>query len=76
MKLLAATIMPFFLIVSKGAHAQAASASVASETVQHSQMIKITRSDFLHSSKGSSLHFIGSVEVEELFPATDPSRAS
>jgi len=38
--------------------------------------IKITRSDSLQSKQGSDQYFTGSVQVEQLFPASDPSRTS
>ena len=78
MKLLAATIMSLFLLVSNGAHAQAASASGTSQTapVQDSQTIKITRSGSQQRSKGPAEYFAGAVQVEPLFPANDPSRTT
>jgi quercetin dioxygenase-like cupin family protein len=39
-------------------------------------MISITRSDSQHANKGSAEYFTGSVQVQLLFPATDPSRTS
>jgi len=38
--------------------------------------IKITRSDSLQSNQGSAQYFTGSVQVQQLFPASDPSRTS
>ena len=78
MKLIAATIMLLFTLVSNSAHAQAASPSGTSqsEPAPNSQKIKITRSDLLQPKKGSADYFTGSVQVQELFPAYDPSRTS
>ena len=78
MKLIAATIMSLFTLVSNSAHAQAASPSGTSQTApaHNSQTIKITRSDLLQPKKGSAEYFTGSVQVQELFPAYDPSRTS
>ncbi len=44
--------------------------------VQNSQTIKITRSGSQHPSKGPAEHFTGSVQVQPLFPALNPSRTS
>ena len=41
-----------------------------------SSTIKITRSDSLQSNQGSAQYFTGSVQVPQLFPASDPSRTS
>jgi len=78
MKLIAATIMSLFMLVSISAHAQAVSPSGSSqsEPAHSSQTIKITRSGSLQAKKGSAEYFTGSVQVQELFPATDPSRTS
>jgi len=79
MKLIAATIMSLFMLVSISAHAQAASSpsgTSQSEPAHDSQTIKITRSGSLQSKKGSAEYFTGSVQVQELFPAYDPSRTS
>ena len=78
MKLIAATSLSLFMLVSNSAHAQAASPSGTSqsEPAHNSQTIKITRSDSLHSNKGSALYFTGAVQVEELFSAADPSHTS
>ena len=78
MKLIAATIMSLFMLVSNSAHAQAASPSGTSqsEPAHNSQMIKITRSSSLQPKKGSAEYFTGSVQVQELFPTYDPSRTS
>ena len=78
MKLIAATIMSLFMFVANGAAGQTTSASGTSQTapIQNSQTIKITRSDSLHSNKGAAQYFTGSVQVQQLFPAYDPSRTS
>ncbi|MGA3091307.1 MAG: cupin domain-containing protein [Terriglobales bacterium] len=78
MKLIAATIMSLFMIVSNSAPAQAASPSGTSqnESAHNSQTIKITRSGSLQPKKGSAEYFTGAVQVDELFAADDPSRTS
>jgi len=78
MKLIAATIMSLFMLVSISAHAQAVSPSGSSqsEPAHISQTIKITRSGSLQPKKGSAEYFTGSVQVQELFLADDPSRTS
>ena len=43
-------------------------------SVQDSHPIKIMRSGLKQPSKGPAEHFTGSVQIEELFPAHDPSR--
>jgi quercetin dioxygenase-like cupin family protein len=43
---------------------------------QGSQMITITRSGSQPSSKGSAQYFTGSVHIDPLFQAKDPSRTS
>jgi 4-carboxymuconolactone decarboxylase len=75
MKLIAATIILFFVLVPNGA-GQTASAPGASQaaTVQDTQTIRIARSETLPSNKGSDQYFTGSVQVQQLFPAHDPSR--
>ena len=78
MKLIAATIMPLLMFVGNGAAGRTASASSTSQTapVQIPQTIKIARSDSLHSNKGSAQYFTGAEQVQQLFPAYDPSRTS
>jgi quercetin dioxygenase-like cupin family protein len=77
MKLIATTIVLLFMFIANGA-GQTTSASGPSQTVpgQNSQTIKIARSDSLHPNKASAQYFTGSVQVQELFPAYDPSRTS
>ena len=81
MKLLAATIMSLFLLASASAHANQARAasgsgapSVASS--EDSQTISITRSGSQPSGKGPAEYFTGSVRVDYLFKANDPSKVS
>jgi len=78
MKLIAATIMSIFMLVSNSAHAQGTSPSGTSqnEFCHNSQTIRIARSESLQPKKGSAEYFTGSVQVQELFPAYDPSRTS
>ncbi|HUL32687.1 MAG TPA: cupin domain-containing protein [Candidatus Eisenbacteria bacterium] len=77
MKLIAITIMLLLIFIANGA-AQTTPASGPSKTApgQNSQTIKIARSDSMHPNKGSAQYFTGSVQVQELFPAYDPSRTS
>ena len=58
-----------FALVSLQAQTSTAKAST-------SLTIKITRSDSLQSNQGSAQYFTGSVQVQQLFPASDPSRTS
>ncbi len=61
------SLMLFALVVSK------AQTSVP-QTLLSS--IRITRSDSLQPKKASADYFTGAVQVQELFPADDPSRTS
>lgn len=61
------SLMLFALVVSK------AQTSVP-QTPPSS--IRITRSDSLQPKKASAEYFTGAVQVQELFPADDPSRTS
>src|SRR5271157_496653 len=81
MKLLAATVMSLFLLASAFAHANQARAAsgpgappVASS--EDSQTISITRGGSQPSGKGPAEYFTGSVRVDPLFKANDPSRTS
>jgi len=81
MKMLAATVMSLFLLASAFAHAnQARAASGASAppvaSSKDSQTIGITRSGSQPSAKGSAEYFTGSVRIDPLFKANDPSRTS
>ena len=68
MKLLSATVLSLFLLASP-CLSQVASA-------QNSQMINITRRGSQQSSKGSAQSFTGSVRIEPVFDAHDPSRST
>jgi quercetin dioxygenase-like cupin family protein len=61
--------LSLFAVVSSQAQTNTAKASTFSP-------IKITRSDSLQSNQGSAQYFTGSVQVQQLFPASDPSRTS
>ncbi len=81
MKLLAATVMSLFLLASASVHAaqtRAASGSGAPPVAssEDSQTISITRSGSQPSAKGPAEYFTGSVRVDPLFKANDPSRTS
>ena len=79
MKLFAGTLISLSLLVLAVSQAQtgamqAVAAPTASAQASHS--IKITRSGSQQPSKGPAEYFTGSVQIEPLFPAHDPSRAS
>jgi 4-carboxymuconolactone decarboxylase len=79
MKVLAATLISLSLFTSAASQAQTGVAQTDASppvSAQDSHSIKITRSGSLQSNKGSAERFTGSVQVEELFPAHDPSRVS
>src|SRR5215467_1323680 len=61
--------LSLFAVVSSQAQTNTAKAPTSST-------IKITRSDSLQSNQGSAQYFTGSVQVQQLFPASDPSRTS
>ena len=71
MKAFAVTLiaLSFFASVASLAQTSAAKAPTSSS-------IKIARSESLQCKKGSAEYFSGSVEVQELFAAYDPSRTS
>ncbi len=68
MKLLSATVLSLFLLASP-CLSQVASA-------QNSQTINITRRGSQQSSKASAQNFTGSVRIEPVFDAHDPSRST
>jgi quercetin dioxygenase-like cupin family protein len=81
MKLLAATFMSLFLIALASTHinpARAASGSVAPPVASSgdSQTISITRTGSQPSAKGPAEYFTGSVSIDPLFEANEPSRTS
>jgi len=81
MKLLAAAVMSLFLLAWASAHenqARAASGSGAPQVASNedSQTIRIMRSGSQPSGKGPAEYFTGSVRVDPLFKAIDPSRTS
>ena len=70
MKLINATVLSLFLLASTSpCLSQVASA-------QNSQTINITRRGSQQSSKGSAQSFTGSVRIEPVFDAHDPSRST
>src|SRR5437870_12530833 len=71
MKILAVTLISLSLFASVASHAQTSTTKAPT-----SSLIKIVRSDSQQSNKGSAKYFTGSVQVQQLFPANDPSRAS
>jgi quercetin dioxygenase-like cupin family protein len=62
------SLMLFALVVSKTRTSEGQAPASSS--------IKITRSDSLQPKKASADYFTGAVQVQELFPADDPSRTS
>ncbi len=81
MKLLTATVMSVFLLASASAHANEASAASGSgappiASSENSQTIRITRTGSQASAKGSAEYFTGTVRIDPLFKANDPSRTS
>jgi len=71
MKLFAVTLISFSLLAPAASPAQTSGTKAATSSV-----IKIARSESLQLKKGSPDYFTGSVQVQELFPADDPSRTS
>ena len=71
MKVLAVTLISLSLFASVVSQAQTGAAKAPT-----SSAIKIARSDSLQSNRGSVQYFTGSVQVQQLFPAYDPSRTS
>jgi hypothetical protein len=79
MKALAATLISLSLFAWAESHAHTGAAQVDSSSTtsaQDSRSINITRSGSQEPIKGPAEHFTGSAEIEELFPAHDPSRTS
>jgi quercetin dioxygenase-like cupin family protein len=81
MNLLTAMVISLALLASASAHAsQAGAASGAgaapTASVQDAQAITITRSGSQPSRKGPAEYFTGSVRIDPLFQANDPSRTS
>ena len=79
MKVLATTLISLSMFASAASQAQTGAAQAdASPTAsaQDSHSIKITRSGSQQPSKGPAEYFTGSVQVQPLFPAHDPSRTS
>ena len=72
MKLLTAAAGSLFVLASPSARPEEATA----ELTQGSQTMIITRSGSQPSSTGSAQYFTGSVRIDPLFQAKDPSRAS
>jgi quercetin dioxygenase-like cupin family protein len=79
MKVFAATLISLSLFAWTASHAHAGAAQVdpsSTAAAQDSRSINITRSGSQQPIKGPAEHFTGSVQVEPLFPAHDPSRTS
>ena len=77
MKLLAATVISLALLASASAHAnQAGAAPPPTASGPDPQTIIITRSGSQPSRQGPAENFTGSVRVDPLFQANDPSRTS
>jgi hypothetical protein len=71
MKVLAVILISLSLFASVASLAQTSAAKAPT-----SSSIKIASSDSLQPKKGSAEYFTGAVQVQELFPAYDPSRTS
>ena len=71
MTVLTITITSLLLFASVVSQPQTSAAQAPT-----SSSIKISRSDSLEPKKASAEHFTGAVQVQELFPAEDPSRTS
>lgn len=81
MKLIAATVMSLFLLAWTSTHANEARGASESDAPpvasgEDSQTIGITRSGSQPSAKGPGEYFTGSVRIDPLFKANDPSRTS
>ncbi len=81
MRLLAATVMSLSLLALAFAYANQARAASGSDaprvaSSEDSQTISITRSGSQPSVKGAAEYFTGSVRIDPLFKANDPSRTS
>jgi quercetin dioxygenase-like cupin family protein len=81
MKLLATTVISLALLASASAHANHAGAASGSgaapaASVHDAQTITITRSGSQPFRKGPAEYFTGSVRIDPLFQAKDPSRTS
>jgi quercetin dioxygenase-like cupin family protein len=70
MKRMAAAMITVFMFMANGAARQTAPAA------QNPQAISIARSGSLQSTKGSAQYFTGTVQIQQLFAAHDPSRTS
>jgi hypothetical protein len=66
MKTLAATLVSLSLFAPVASQAQ-----TSAPQAPPSSSIKITRSQSLQLKKGSAAYFTGSIQVQELFPATN-----
>ena len=79
MKLFTAALISLSLFASAASQAQTSAAQADASAIAStadSRSIKITRSGSQQPSKGPAEYFTGSVQVEPLFPAHDPSRTS
>jgi quercetin dioxygenase-like cupin family protein len=81
MKLITATVISLLLLAWASAPANQARAALGSgaspvASSEDSQTISITRSGSQPSSKGPVEYFTGSVRIDRLFQAHDPSRTS
>jgi len=79
MKVLAATLISLSLLASAVSQSQTGAAQTNTSktaSAQDSHSIEITRSGSQPPSKGKPESFTGSVQIEPLFPARDPSRTT
>jgi quercetin dioxygenase-like cupin family protein len=77
MKLLVATVISLSMLAMEGAVAQVGGTSespaASTASIKDSQTIQITRSGTQQPSNGSTKHFTGSIRIEPLITAHDPS---
>jgi quercetin dioxygenase-like cupin family protein len=76
MKVLAATLIALSLFASAAAQAQTGAAQAAASPAQDSHSITITPSGSQPSGQAPGEHITGSVRIDPLFNAHDPSRVS
>jgi 4-carboxymuconolactone decarboxylase len=76
MKTMAAAMMTLFMFMANGATGQTATGAPQTAPAQNPQTISIARSESLQANKGSAQYFTGTVQIQQLFVAHDPSRTS
>ena len=76
MKTMAPAMMTLFMFMANGATGQTATGAPQTAPAQNPQTISIARSESLQANKGSAQYFTGTVQIQQLFVAHDPSRTS